>query len=143
VSVVASRRAGRWEATFSPTPDSARLARVALAEALKAASLPSEAISNALLVLGELVSNAIRHARTEFRVTALVEAGALRIEVLDYDTRPPALMGLDEESTSGRGLHMVAGIATDWGWNTAEGDGESAKVVWAELEFEDPGSHGA
>jgi anti-sigma regulatory factor (Ser/Thr protein kinase) len=91
-------------------------------------------IDDALLVAAELVANAVRHAQTEFTVTVRVRPGVVRLEVFDRDTRPPALLGLDSESTSGRGLHIVAGLARDWGWQTAEGDdGISGKRVWAEL----------
>jgi anti-sigma regulatory factor (Ser/Thr protein kinase) len=91
-------------------------------------------IDDALVVLGEMAANAVRHARTEFAVTATVRDGVIRFEVFDRDTRPPALLGLDVESTSGRGLHLVAGVATNWGWQTAEDqEGVSGKCVWAEL----------
>jgi anti-sigma regulatory factor (Ser/Thr protein kinase) len=110
-------------------------------EALRAARLPAAVVVDALLVVSELVSNAIRHARTDFVVAAEIRGSTLRLEVRDYDTRPPALLGLDEESTSGRGLHMVSAIAAEWGWNTEEGGGESGKVVWAEIELDAPELH--
>jgi anti-sigma regulatory factor (Ser/Thr protein kinase) len=105
---------------------------------LTCAGVEEGAMADALLILSELVSNAIRHARTEFTVSVSVGAGTIRLEVFDRDTRPPALMGLDIESTSGRGLHIVAGLATDWGWSTGESsEGVSGKVVWAELALGD------
>ncbi len=92
-----------------------------------------------MVVLSELVGNAVRHARTEFSVSVTWEADRLRVEVGDSDTRPPALLGLDSASTSGRGLHIVAAIADDWGWQTAtNAQGMSGKRVWAELACERP-----
>lgn len=124
----------RCEATFGPEGDSARLARAAVDAALTKAGVDPAVTTDALLILSELVSNAIRHARTEYTVSAAVDGGTVRLEVFDRDTRPPALMGLDDESTSGRGLHIVAGLATDWGWSTGESaDGVSGKLVWAEV----------
>lgn len=124
----------RWEATFGPQDGSARLARAAVEGALTEAGVDPMTINDALLVLSELVSNAIRHARTEYTVSAGLSEGSVRLEVFDRDTRPPALMGLDDESTSGRGLHIVAGLASDWGWSSQEGDhGVAGKVVWAEV----------
>jgi len=112
---------------------------MALALALEAAGVAPHVIADAMVVLGELVGNAVRHARTEFSVSATCRADKLRLEVGDSDTRPPALLGLDSESTSGRGLHIVAALACDWGWQTAENaEGMSGKRVWAEIACEIP-----
>ena len=135
---MAADSAGRREKTFPPEPRSAAPARIGAEETLMAEGVAPGVIADALLVLGEMVSNAIRHARTEFTVCAEVREACVRLEVLDHDTRPPALMGLDEESTSGRGLHMVAAVAADWGWSTADVSGESGKVVWAEVLLDAP-----
>jgi len=105
-----------------------------VADALRRGGVAPAVVSDALLVLSELVGNAIRHARTEFTVSATLRDRVLRLEVADRDTRPPSLLGLDSGSTSGRGLHIVAGIAGDWGWQTAaSADGEAGKLVWAEI----------
>ena len=137
---MAGSTAGCWEGSFAPDVGASRDARVELARVLEAAGAPQAATTAALVVLTELVANAIRHARTEFTVTAAVDGGVLRVEVLDRDTRPPALMGLDSDSTSGRGLHIVAGLSRDWGWQTAESDdGVSGKVVWAEVALDERG----
>ncbi len=124
----------RWSATFAPDVGSVARARVALGAALGGGGVAAATIGDAVLVTGELAGNAVRHARTEFTVTATFDGGPIRLEVFDRDTRPPSLLGLDDESTSGRGLHLVSAIATDWGWHTAEDDqGTSGKVVWAEI----------
>lgn len=127
----------RWSATFAPEADNAGRARAALRQALDESGLAPAIVADALLVLGEIIGNAVRHARTEFTVSATVADGTLRLEVFDRDTRPPSLLGLDDDSTSGRGLHLVAAVATAWGWQTAEDDdGVSGKVVWAEVRID-------
>ncbi len=96
-------------------------------------------MGDVLLVLDELAGNAVRHARTDFTASVSIADGLIRVEVLDRDTHPPTLLGFDEESTNGRGLHLVASIATGWGWHAAEDDlGVSGKVVWAELSTDRP-----
>lgn len=123
-----------WKASFPPRLDSAGRARAGVARALEEAEVDASVVVDVVAVLGELASNAARHARTDFTVTAKVETGTLRLEVFDGDTRPPALAGSDSDSTRGRGLHIVAALAADWGWQTADGDdGVSGKVVWAEF----------
>lgn len=130
---------GCWEETFPPELDASRRARVGVEGMLRAAGLPERSVAAVLLVVSELVANAIRHAGTDFTVTADLEDGVVRIQVLDQDSRPPALLGFDTESTSGRGLQMVARLSRDWGWRTADSDGGvSGKVVWAEVETEPP-----
>jgi anti-sigma regulatory factor (Ser/Thr protein kinase) len=124
----------RWRAKFAPDISNVRRARALVNQALEDTGLLPSAIDDTLLVVGELASNAVRHAGTEFTASVLISDGIVRVEVFDRDTRPPALLGLDEDSTSGRGLHLVAAIATAWGWQTAEDDaGVSGKLVWAEL----------
>jgi anti-sigma regulatory factor (Ser/Thr protein kinase) len=139
-----------WQATWAPDVEAVRAARVAVGAVLAGAGLEAALVSQALLVLSEIVGNAVRHARTDFTISVSVtgpakaatapEAAAaartLRIEVFDLDTRPPAFMGIDPDSTGGRGLHIVAAIARDWGWQTAERGGGSGKVVWAELDVD-------
>ena len=123
-----------WSQDFLPDASAVRQARAELTDGLAAAGFAPEAIEDALLVLTELVGNAVRHARTQLTVSAAQAQGVLRVAVFDLDTRPPALLGLDDDSTSGRGMHIVAAIATDWGWQTArDTDGQPGKIVWAEL----------
>ena len=96
------------------------------------------------LVLTELVTNAVEHARTPLTVNvalllATANAGddggsgardpVLRIEVTDGSTIPPLPQPLDPSATRGRGLQMVEALTTGWG-HTATAAG---KTVWAEL----------
>ena len=123
-----------WQQRYESDAEAVRSARIALARALGDDGFPPAVVHDALVVLSELVGNALRHAGTEFNVVASRSGTTVRIEVFDLDTRPPALLGLDSESTSGRGLHLVAAIASGWGWQTAEGpNAQPGKVVWAEL----------
>ena len=124
----------KWEMACDPHESAVRDARARLHAELRRANVPAPAIANVLLVVGELASNAVRHARTEFTISAAVSPDAVRIEVFDGDTRIPTLVGLDPASTSGRGLHIVAGVARDWGWRFSATDGgASGKWVWAEV----------
>lgn len=96
VSGLAADSPARRQATFAPDPSSARLARLArlaVEEALRIAAVPSSGIADALLVLGEMVSNAIRHARTDFTVCTEISGGTLRLEVLDQRHPPPDAHG--------------------------------------------------
>ncbi len=118
-----------------PLPSSGRapgLARQAARDALTAWRL-EELTETAVLLVSELVTNAIQHASTDRSaiVLRLETAGDwLRIEVHDPDPgepapRPPT--GLEE---SGFGLVLVDTMADKWGVRQTV----NGKAVWAELD---------
>jgi serine/threonine-protein kinase RsbW len=87
----------------------------------------------AVLVLSELLTNAVRHARVPR--DRLVEtryervAGGVRIEVHDADPTPPVRQEASAEAESGRGLALVD-VLTAGRWGVAERDG-IGKRLWA------------
>jgi len=90
---------------------------------------------DAQLGVSELVANAVRHARTSVELTVEFDGGA-RIAVRDRhpELRWPSLgTQIDAFAENGRGLQLVAGIASDWGIS-ARGDG---KVIWFVLNAPD------
>ncbi|MEU0071647.1 ATP-binding SpoIIE family protein phosphatase [Streptomyces sp. NPDC006332] len=88
---------------------------------------------DAVVVVSELVTNAVVHAGTDVEVSCRLEAetGALVVEVLD---RHPSRAPRDAEPSyetpeHGRGLRLVAALAESWGVTYRTG----AKTVWARL----------
>lgn len=86
-------------------------------------------VPDAELVVGELVANALMHARSRYTVTVCDDEGILTIEVADRDVRLPTPIEIGPSALSGRGLSLVARLADAWG---VRSDLEG-KVVWAEL----------
>lgn len=82
------------------------------------------------LLLSELASNAVRHARTRYDVTMAWDRHTLRVAVQDADRAPPRpRLHVAQAETGGRGLLLVTDVAARWGWTpTANG-----KIVWFEL----------
>jgi anti-sigma regulatory factor (Ser/Thr protein kinase) len=109
-----------------PEPSSAGAARRFVGAALDAGG---EVAELAVLLVSELASNAVLHARTPFEVVVYVDEGHLRVEVSDLDSRLPSLRTYARESITGRGLHMVAASADRWGFDAQPG----GKVVWFEF----------
>jgi anti-sigma regulatory factor (Ser/Thr protein kinase) len=111
-----------------------RIARHAFADQLEAAGVPEEDRDDAILVLSELVSNAVKHAAPlpsgEITVRWAVADDLLHIEITDggAGTRPHASVAA-LSSLGGRGLDIVRTVSTQWG--VTEGDG--SVTVWAEV----------
>lgn len=126
--------------------DAARARRVTLPAAAQAAGLARQVAHEALtswgmahldetavLLVSELVTNAVRHACTSgsLLVLRLEAAGTwLRIEVHDDDPRwpqPATPTGLDE---SGFGFVLIDALASKWGVRETP----AGKAVWADLD---------
>jgi len=89
----------------------------------------------ALLVLSELVTNAVLHASEPIQVCVTSEGDGLRIEVSDGDTHTAWITSRSPRAVDqpgGRGLQIVNSLARRWGV-TQNADG---KTVWAEVGLE-------
>jgi anti-sigma regulatory factor (Ser/Thr protein kinase) len=90
---------------------------------------------DAVLVLSELVTNAVVHTRSSYILCGieLFTGGRLRIEVHDQDQTTRALPlgtpGPDDEQ--GRGLLLVEQISSEWGMRPSTLT--SGNAVWATL----------
>lgn len=82
------------------------------------------------LLVSELVTNAVVHASSRPRVTLLVQADRVRVEVTDDDPALPARREPDADRPGGRGLLLLDRLASAWGAEPAE----PGKVVWFEVD---------
>ncbi|MET8183294.1 ATP-binding protein [Streptomyces sp. NPDC005336] len=119
----------------------ARLARLLVVRQLDAWGYRGEPSDVAGAIVGELAANAVTHGLVpgrDFEVGLVLAGGTLRIEVADTrgESRPqaaeagPVAPGPDCET--GRGLLLVAALATRWGVADRRGPG---KTVWAEIDI--------
>jgi anti-sigma regulatory factor (Ser/Thr protein kinase) len=119
--------------TLPPDPTSARACRRFLVGALEQWGA-DEFADDAVLLLSELVTNAVLHAGTEIVVAVRLKTAArgrvLRIEVRDGNPRLPAVRRYSMLSGTGRGLALVDGTARKW---AAEALPSGGKRVWFEL----------
>jgi anti-sigma regulatory factor (Ser/Thr protein kinase) len=86
-------------------------------------------VQDGLLVVSELVANAVRHGHAPVRLEVTGEPGRVMVEVHDAAGGGPVRHRPDDEG--GRGLHLVTALATNWG--CARHDDGHGKYVWAEL----------
>lgn len=114
---------------FSNDIDAPARARRLVGKALAQSGHGQELSEAIALVVSELATNAVTHARSPFFVLARSDDRVIRISVRDqsaamsrlHDGRPPQGLGL--------GLRTVAALAGSWGVE-ARADG---KAVWAQL----------
>jgi PAS domain S-box-containing protein len=114
---------------LAPRPESARTARRAVLEALEDAGRDDLADAAGLLV-SELVTNAIVHARTPIELDVTAGPGGLRVAVHDRSPHLPTPRHYGHTATTGRGLELVELMSDRHG---AKLDGGDGKTVWFEL----------
>jgi anti-sigma regulatory factor (Ser/Thr protein kinase) len=110
---------------LEPTAASPGLARAYCDDVLMGV-VGSARRDDARLVVSELVTNAVVHARTRIELTIIVRGAVVRIEVTDFGVDRPQLWARDE---GGRGIPIVEAMSREWGVV----DLGSAKTVWCEL----------
>jgi anti-sigma regulatory factor (Ser/Thr protein kinase) len=84
---------------------------------------------DAAMVVTELATNAVVHARTGFTITVSSSADAIRISVLDGRPAPGPDIAALLAPAAGHGLGLVAAVARHWAAEALP-DG---KRVWAEV----------
>ena len=111
-----------------PEPSSATQARRLAREQLQALC-PSDTLDTIALLVTELATNAVLHARTPFQLSLESRPGHVRICVEDQSTDRPAVRRYDSDAVTGRGLALVEQLASSWGVDTTP----TGKVVWCEV----------
>jgi anti-sigma regulatory factor (Ser/Thr protein kinase) len=133
-------------------PSSVSVARHRLGADLRAHGVPEASVGDAILVLSELLTNAIRHAKPlpggQVEVSWSIQAGTLKLAISDgggpthpHQVRPlapaqnragpqPVREALSvRQALGGRGLSIVGHLASRWG---VRGD-DQGTTVWAVL----------
>ena len=110
------------------------VARRRLVSDLIRAGICGSVITDAALVLSEILSNALRHATplpgSGLRVAWRLDAGSVRVSVSDGGAQTlPELGEPSPSTTGGRGLRIVDRLSQCWGTHR---DDEGV-TVWAEV----------
>jgi anti-sigma regulatory factor (Ser/Thr protein kinase) len=124
----------RMDANLLPGPDMPAASRELVNRACTEWGL-TKVRRLAELIMSELASNAVLHARTPAVVTVRLLGGCLQMAVRDGDPRmvyhpPPGAHGA-HHGEHGRGLLILEAMADQWG-SVPTGNG---KVVWAQLQI--------
>jgi anti-sigma regulatory factor (Ser/Thr protein kinase) len=123
-----------WDATFPlpPSLDAPALARRYVVE--HAANLPENVVEDAVLLVSELVTNAVRHGHPNIFLRLRIDPPRIGVAVEDRGEALPVVPPVEPDPTvpSGRGLLIVDAMATAWGVDPAELS--PGKIVWFELD---------
>jgi anti-sigma regulatory factor (Ser/Thr protein kinase) len=87
-------------------------------------------VDAARLLVSELVTNAVLHARTDFELVVRLHRGGVRVEVSDGSSSAPVVRHYEDEAMTGRGLALVDELASRWGVD----ERPHGKAVWFELD---------
>jgi Histidine kinase-like ATPase domain len=126
----------RVDARLSPGPEMPARCRELVGQACQEWGVPRVG-RLAQLIVSELASNAVLHARTPATLTVRLLGHCLHLAIRDGDPRlvvapAPGLHGAHQRE-HGRGLLILEAMADEWG-SLATGDG---KVVWAQVSIPD------
>jgi anti-sigma regulatory factor (Ser/Thr protein kinase) len=118
-------------ATLLPAVSSSPMAARAFARATLADwRLTAAQHDDVLLVVDELVTNAVIHGSGSIGLSLELVDQTVRIEVVDASHQMPAQRQASTTRNGGRGIALVAAIAAAWGAMPNPGGG---KCVWAEI----------
>jgi anti-sigma regulatory factor (Ser/Thr protein kinase) len=97
-------------------PAAVPAARRQVQAAIRAWAVPAD-LADVALLTSELVTNAVRHAAGPV-VTLVVSCseGQVRVDVHDTSGVLPETADVPADAESGRGLHLVASLAREWGF---------------------------
>lgn len=122
----------RFEVSFEPSPEIVPVARALVREVVGVSASP-DAADDCVLVLSELLANAVRHGRIEPGRTISVRVGmtddTVRLEIEHPGASQAFAVDIGQGlRSSGFGLRIVHGIAARWGASLDE-----HTTVWAEI----------
>ncbi len=111
-------------------PQAVSQARRFTRRTLRAWGVPPDAIDTALVVVSELVTNALVHTDGRVRLDLTRINHRLRVAVADSSPRTPVKpTSIGWEATGGRGILLVEAMSAAWGTVPVSG----GKQVWSEI----------
>lgn len=97
-------------------------------DACEAAGLVGDVRDSAVLLVSEVVTNAVVHAESAARLTVWATDTGIRIEVGDTSPTLPVLGAAAADDSSGRGVAVLNTCASAWGCRVKRR--REGKVVW-------------
>ncbi|OIJ68884.1 SpoIIE family protein phosphatase [Streptomyces mangrovisoli] len=114
-------------------PEAVRHARRFTRRTLRTWGVSADSMDSALLVVSELVTNALVHTDGKVRLDLTLVNNRLRVSVSDTSPRTPIKpTRIGWEATGGRGVLLVEAVSAAWGTVPVSG----GKQVWSEINLD-------
>jgi anti-sigma regulatory factor (Ser/Thr protein kinase) len=126
------------EAELSSVAPARRWAR----EKFDAAGLEPDVRDLLVLLVSEVVTNAVAHAAPPLLLRIQTTPEVTRVEVRDRARRMPILKDPEPTEAGGRGIRFVNDLSTRWGTEPARA-ADGLKTVWFEVSHRDPDADAA
>jgi anti-sigma regulatory factor (Ser/Thr protein kinase) len=116
-----------------PVPASAGAGRRAVSEVLTDWGVPPDTVGDAVLVVSELVTNAVLHAPADDPLTLdlSVNDRVLRVALSDSSSAAPRRRSPSGHDEGGRGIGILDTLASRWGVIARRG----GKALWFEIDL--------
>lgn len=119
-----SRQLAHFTAT---TPADLRRIRTAVGAELSRTGLCSVQVGDAVLMVSELVTNALVHAHSVAEVSVDRAGAGVRVGVADQSSTSPVVRPADPRRIGGNGMRIIDALSDAWGTIRHP---ESGKEVW-------------
>ncbi|NKY41276.1 ATP-binding protein [Cellulomonas septica] len=126
----------RAETSVAPALSAVAPARRWARERLVEAGVEPARLEVLVLLVSELVTNAVAHADPPVTLRVDVDDVRTRVEVTDGARDEPVLRNPPPTALGGRGVMFIDRLSSSWG-TTPEEDGVAVKAVWFELRHDD------
>jgi anti-sigma regulatory factor (Ser/Thr protein kinase) len=123
------------ETAVSPSLSAIAPARHWARDRLTEAGVEDGRLDLLVLLVSELVTNAVAHADPPVTLRVHVDHERTRVEVTDGVREVPVVRNPPPTAFGGRGVMFVDRLSSSWG--TCDEDGDAAKAVWFELRHDD------
>lgn len=116
----------RVEADFDGDPAAVAAARRFVVSALTGWGMGHLADA-AQICTSEAASNAVRHARSAFRLVLQADGtDEVMVRIEDRGLGEPVLRTVEPDAEHGRGMWLISSLSARWGWEPME----AGKAVW-------------
>ncbi len=116
-----------------PEPASAGAGRRAVSRVLNEWGLSAEVVDDAVLIVSELVTNAVRHAPSRDRLSLdlSLTGGVLHVSLSDSSHQAPRWRTPSGQDEGGRGIGIVDTLSARWG----VAERPVGKTLWFEIDL--------